>query len=92
MQRASTRFRPTFLVEDEPDGVCFDLQPPPKRKSFSEAILSLDVKAFLDAKGYSEQAIVVASAVDMMVSLNCSSLALGRQSTLDEYLDFDRIS
>ena len=37
-----------------------------------------DVKAFLDAKGYSEQATVVASAVDMVASLNCSNLASGR--------------
>ena len=75
------------LEEEERDDVSFDFEPPPpKIRSFSEAIHSLeDVKAFLDAKGYSEQATVVASAVDMMASLNCSSLASGRQSTLDEY-------
>ena len=61
--------------------------PPPKKKSFSDAIHSLeDVKSFLDAQGYSEQATVVSSALDtcMVASLNCTSLASGRQRTLDE--------
>ena len=76
------------LEEEEPNDVSFGFEP--KIKSFSEAIHSLEeVKAFLDAKGCSEQATVVASAADMVASLNCSSLASGRQlqSTLDEYLD-----
>ena len=78
------------LEEEEPNDVVFGFDPPPpKIRSFSEAIQSLeDVKAFLDAKGNSEQATVVASAVDMVASLNCSSLASGRQSTLDEYFRF----
>ena len=51
-----------------------------------KAIHSLeDVKSFLDRKGHSEQATVVSTAIDLMASLNYSSLALGRQSTLDEY-------
>ena len=74
------------LEEEEPNDVSFDFEtPPPKIRSFSEAVHSLDVKDVLDARGYSEQATVVASAVDMVASLNCSSLASGRQSTLDEY-------
>ena len=42
--------------EEELDDVSFDFEPPPpKIRSFSEAIHSLeDVKSFLDAKGYSE--------------------------------------
>ena len=75
------------MEEEEADDVSFDFEPPPpKIGSFSEAIDSLeDVKAFLDAKRYSEQPTVVASAVDTVASLNCSSLASGRQSTPDEY-------
>ena len=75
------------LEEEELDDVSFDFKPPPpKIRNFSEAIHSLDdVKDFLDAKGYSEQATVVASAIDMVASLNCSSLASDRQSTLDDY-------
>ena len=48
------------LEEEELDDVSFDFkQPPPKIRSFSEAIHSLeDAKSFLDAKGYSEQATV----------------------------------
>ena len=68
------------LEEEELDDVSFDFEPPPpKIRSFSEAIHSLeDVKSFLDAKGYSEQTTVVSSALDMVASLNCSSLASGR--------------
>ena len=77
------------LKEEELDDVSFDFErPPPKINSFSGAIHSLeDVKSFLDAKGYSEQATVVSSALDMVASLNCSSLASDRQHirTLDEY-------
>ena len=40
---------------------------------------------FLMLKDYSEQATVVSSALDMVASLNCTSLASGRQRTLDEY-------
>ena len=44
------------LEEEELDDVSLDFEPPPpKIRSFSEAIHSLeDVKSFLDAKGYSE--------------------------------------
>ena len=67
--------------------VIFDLEPPPpKIENFSEAIHSLeDVPAFLDSKGYSNQATVVASTVDLVASLHCNSLSSTRQSTLDEY-------
>ena len=55
-------------------------------RSFSEATNSLeDVKSFLDRKGHSEQASVVSTAIDLVASLNYSSLDLGRLSTLDEY-------
>ena len=76
-----------IFEEEEPDYVSFDFETPPlKIRSFSEVINSLDdVKDFLDAKGYSEQATVFASAVDMVASLSCSSLVSGRQSTLDDY-------
>ena len=61
------------LEEEELDDVSFDFEPPLKIRGFVEAIHSLeDVKAFLDAKGYSEQATVVSSALDMVASLNCS--------------------
>ena len=55
----------TYLKEEEPNDVSFGFEPPPpKIRSFGDAIHSLeDVKAFLDAKRYSEQATVVASAV-----------------------------
>ena len=54
------------LEEEELNDVSFGFEPPPpKIRSFGNPIHSLeDVKAFLDAKGYSEQATVVASAVD----------------------------
>ena len=45
------------LEEEKLDDVSFDFESPPPIRSFSEAIQSLeDVKSFLDAKGYSEQA------------------------------------
>ena len=64
------------LEEEELDDVSFDFKPPPpKIRCFSEAIHSHEhVKVFLDAKGYSEQATVVYSALDMVASLICSSL------------------
>ena len=72
------------LEEEGLDDVSFDFEPPPpKIRSFSEAIHSF--KSFLDAKGYSEQATVISSVLDMVASLNFSSLASGRQCTLDEY-------
>ena len=75
------------LEQEEPDDVTFDLEPPPlKIKNFGEAIHSFeDVQAFLDSKGYSDQATVIASAIDLVASLHCNSLASARQSTLDEY-------
>ena len=86
---ASTTFNSDqhSLEEEGLDDVSFDFEPPPpKIRSFSEAIHSLeDVKSFLDAKAYSEQATVVSSALDMVASLNCTSLASARQRTLDEY-------
>ena len=73
------------LEEEELDDVSFDFEPPsPKIRSFSEVHSLEDVKSFLDAKGYSEQETVISSALDMVESLNCTSLALGRQRTLDE--------
>ena len=49
------------LDEEEPDDASFDIEPPPpKIRSFSEVINSLeDVESFLDRKGHSEQATVV---------------------------------
>ena len=52
-----------------------------------------DVKSFLDAKGYSEQATVVSSALDLVASLNCTSLASGIGSVhWINIFNFDRIS
>ena len=75
--------------EDDPDDAIFDIEPPPlKIKSFHEAIHSLeDVKSFLDRKGYGGEATAVSTTIDLVASLNCSNLALGRQSTLDEFFD-----
>ena len=75
------------LDEEEPDDASFDIEPPaPKIRSFSKAIHSLeDVKSFLDRKGHSKQETLVSTANDVVASLNYSSLALGRQSTLEEY-------
>ena len=82
-------FRPTqhSFHEEGPDDAPFDIEPPPSKvKSFSEAIHSLeDVTTFLDRKGHSEEATVVFTAIDLVASFNYNSLALGRQSTLDEY-------
>ena len=66
------------LEREEPDDVTFDLEPPPlKIKNFGEAIHSLeDVQAFLDSKGYSDQATVIASAIDLVASLHCNALNL----------------
>ena len=74
--------------QDEPDDTSFDFEPPPlKIKNFGEAIQSLeDVRIFLDSKGHSDQATTIASAVDLVASLHCKSLASARQSTLNEYL------
>ena len=75
------------LEQEEPDDATFDLEPPPlKIKNFGEVIHSLeDVQAFLDSKGYSDQATVIASAIDLVASLHCNSLASARQTTFDEY-------
>ena len=47
------------MDEEEPDDAIFDIEPPPpKIKSFHEAIHSLeDVKLFLDRKGHGEEPI-----------------------------------
>ena len=66
--------------DEEPDDALFDIEPPPpKIRSFCEAIHSLeDVKSFLDGKGHGQEATVVSTAIDLVASLNCSNLVLGR--------------
>ena len=65
------------LDSKEPEEEMFDLEPPPpKIKNLSEAIHSLeDTQAFLDSGGYNDHATIIASAVDSVISLHCSSLA-----------------
>ena len=84
---ASLDTDPSTEEQEKPGEVTFDLEPPPpKIKNFSEAINSLqDVQTFLDSKGYSSEATTVASALDLVVSLKCKSLASARQTKLDEY-------
>ena len=52
-------------------------------KNLGEATHSKMNKAFLDTKGYSDQATVIASGVDLVASLQ--SLASARQNTFNEY-------
>ena len=57
------------LEEEEPDNVTYDLElPPPRITSYGGAIQSLeDLQAFLDYKGHSEQATMIASAIEIFV-------------------------
>ena len=76
--------QPSLVQEEELDDAIFDEGlPPPKIKCFREAIQSLeDVQAFLDSKGYCEQATTVASALDLVASHCCSY----SQSTQDKFI------
>lgn len=78
------------VEEEEPDDSTFNLHvdpPPLKIKNFGDVLRSLeDVQSFLDSKGCNDQATVIASAIDIVASAHCSSLASARQSTLDEYV------
>ena len=58
--------------------------PPPKLRNLGEAVRNLeDVQEFLDSKGYITEATVIASAIDMVGTLQ---FKVGHQSTLDQFL------
>ena len=76
------------LVQEDPDDEGqFDLEPPPpKITRFQDAISSLEeVQSFLDWRGFSEEAITIASSVNKLTYFHCESLNSARQTTLDDY-------
>ena len=65
----------------------FDLEPPPpKITRFQDAISSLEeVQSFPDWRGFSEEAITIASSMNKLTYFHCESLNSARQTTLDDY-------
>jgi len=58
--------------------------PPPKLRNLDEAVRNLeDVQEFLVSKGYITEATVIASAIDVVGTLQ---FKVGHQSTLDQFL------
>ena len=78
------------LVQEDPDDEegQFDLEPPPpKITRFQDAISSLEeVQSFLDWRGFSEEAIMIASSMNKLTYFHCESFNSARQTTLDDYL------
>ena len=77
-----------LLVQEDPDDEGqFDLElPPPKITWFQDAISSLEeVQSILDWRGFSEEAIMIASSMNKLTYLHCESLNSARQTTLDDY-------
>ena len=74
------------LVQEDPDDGQFDLEPtPPKITLFQDAISSLEeVQSFLDWRGFSEEAITIASSMNKLTYLHCESLNSARQTTLGD--------
>ena len=66
----------------------FDLEPPPpKITRFQDAISSLEeVQSFLDWRGFSEEAITIASSMNKLTYFTVEALTLlNRLYTLDDY-------
>ena len=66
----------------------FDLEPPPpKITRFQDAIFSLEeVQSFLDWRGFSEEAITIASSMNKLTYFTVEALTLlNRLYTLDDY-------
>ena len=65
----------------------FDLEPPPpKIARFQDAISSLEeVQSFLDWRGFSEEAITIASSMNKLTYFHCESLNSARQTTVDYF-------
>ena len=66
----------------------FDLEPPPpKITRFQDAISSLEeVQSFLDWRGFSEEAITIASSMNKLTYFTAKALTLlNRLYTLDDY-------
>ena len=83
------------LVQEDPDDEGqFDLEPPPpKITRFQDAISSLEeVQSFLDWRGFSEEAITIASSMNKLTHFHCESLNSARQTTLDDYFHSIAIS
>ena len=77
----------SLAQEDPDDEGQFDLEPPPpKITRFQDAISSLEeVQSFLDWRGFSEEAITIASSMNKLTYLHCESLNSTRQTTLHDY-------
>ena len=75
----------SLVQEDPDDGGQFDLEPPPPKITwFQDAISSLEeVQSFLDWRGFSEEAITIASSMNKLTYFHCESLISARQTTLD---------
>ena len=76
------------LVQEDPDDEGqVDLEPPPpKITRFQDAISSLEeVQSFLDWRGFSQEAIMIASSMNKLTHFHCESLNSARQTTLDDY-------
>ena len=78
------------LVQEDPadEEGQFDLEPPPpKITRFQDAISSLEeVQSFLDWRGFSEEAIMIASSMNKLTHFHCKSLNSAIQTTLDVIL------
>ena len=69
------------LVQQDPDDEerQFDLEPPPPKIALEE------VQSFLDWRGFSEEAITIASSMNKLIYFHCESLNSARQTILDYF-------
>ena len=76
----------TEQAEDEEDEL-YDLEPPPpKIKTYQEAVSAMeDVQMFLDSKGHNELATKLGSQVNSIVSLQFSSAKFSVQRRIDDF-------
>ena len=84
---SSQSFSDSLVQEDPDDEGQFDLEPPPPKITlFQDAISSLEeVQSFLERRGFSEEAITIASSMNKLTYFHCESLNSARQTTLDDY-------
>ena len=74
------------ILMTKKDSLTYIEPPPPKITRFQDAISSLEeVQSFLDWRGFSEEAITIASSMNKLTYFHCESLNSARQTTLDDY-------
>ena len=79
---SSQSFSDSLVQEDPDDEGQFDLEPPPpKITRFEDAISSLEeVQSFLDWRGFSEEAITIASSMNKLTYFHCESADASRRT------------